>query len=57
MDEATALVRRHGGDVLDDTMLRFPEAETFACFVRDPDGQLIELIQAPGDPTAPPGKG
>jgi catechol 2,3-dioxygenase-like lactoylglutathione lyase family enzyme len=57
MDEATALVRRHGGEVLEDTMLRFPEAETFVCFVRDPDGQLIELLQAPGDPAAPPGTG
>ncbi len=57
MGEALALVRRHGGEVLDDTMLEFSEVETFACFVRDPDGQLIELIQAPGDPAAPPGKG
>jgi len=57
MDQAAALVREHGGTVLDDTMLNFPEAETFACFVRDPDGQLIELLQAPGDPSAPPGTG
>jgi catechol 2,3-dioxygenase-like lactoylglutathione lyase family enzyme len=57
MNDATALVRRHGGEVLEDTMLQFPELQTFACFVRDPDGQLIELIQAPGDPTVPPGKG
>lgn len=55
--DATALVCRHGGTVLDDTMLVFPEAGTFACFVRDPDGQLIELIQTPGDPVAPPGGG
>lgn len=55
MDAAMALVRRHGGMVLEDTVLRFPEAATVACFVRDPDGQLIELIQAPGDPAAPPG--
>lgn len=57
MDDATALVRRHGGEVLEDTMLKFPELQTFACFVRDPDGQLIELLQAPGDPATPPGKG
>jgi hypothetical protein len=28
--------------------------EAAAGMVADPDGQLIELVQAPGDPAAPP---
>jgi catechol 2,3-dioxygenase-like lactoylglutathione lyase family enzyme len=37
--------------------MRFPEFGSAACFVVDPDGQLIELVQAPGDPAAPPRSG
>ena len=49
-----AALRAAGVAVLEDTMLRFPEVGAAACFVRDPDGQLIELVQSPGDPAAPP---
>jgi catechol 2,3-dioxygenase-like lactoylglutathione lyase family enzyme len=54
IDAVVAAVCAQGGRVLDDTMLRFPDAGTFVCFVTDPDGQLIELVQSPGDPAAPP---
>ena len=54
IDAALAAVRAAGGRVLDDTVVRFPEFEAAAGMVADPDGQLIELVQAPGDPAAPP---
>jgi catechol 2,3-dioxygenase-like lactoylglutathione lyase family enzyme len=49
---------RVGGErVLDETVLDFPDFQAAACFILDPDGQLIELVQAPGDPSAPPHAG
>lgn len=54
IEAALAAVRAAGGRVLDDTVVRFPEFEAAAGFVADPDGQLIELVMAPGDPAAPP---
>jgi catechol 2,3-dioxygenase-like lactoylglutathione lyase family enzyme len=42
-----ALVRDHGGEVLDDT-----DVGGLAIMVRDPDGQLLELLPA----TAPEGR-
>ena len=38
LDAALAAVRAHGGEVLDDTNVGV------ACFVRDPEGQLVELL-------------
>jgi catechol 2,3-dioxygenase-like lactoylglutathione lyase family enzyme len=35
-----ALVEQYGGEVLRDTVI----GESGSCFVRDPDGQLIELL-------------
>jgi len=56
--QAVARVLRDAGErVLDETVLDFPEFQSAACFVVDPDGQLIELVQAPGDPSAPPRSG
>lgn len=56
--EATlAALRAAGERVLDDTIIRIPAFGAAACFVVDPDGQLVELVQAPGDPAAPPGAG
>jgi catechol 2,3-dioxygenase-like lactoylglutathione lyase family enzyme len=53
--EATVdALRAAGVRVLDETIIRLPEFQSAACFVTDPDGQLIELVQAPGDPAAPP---
>ena len=54
MDAALSAVRAAGGRVLDETVVRFPEFQSAAGMVVDPDGQLIELVMAPGDPAAPP---
>lgn len=56
--EATlAALRAAGERVLDDTLIRIPAYGSAACFIVDPDGQLIELVQSPGDPAKPPGAG
>jgi len=47
-------LRAAGERVVEETVIRFPEWQSAAGFVLDPDGQLIELVQAPGDPAAPP---
>jgi catechol 2,3-dioxygenase-like lactoylglutathione lyase family enzyme len=54
LDATLAALRAAGESVLDDSVIRIPAFEAAACFVSDPDGQLIELVQAPGDPAAPP---
>jgi len=50
-----ATLRALGGRVLDDTLIEIPDFGAAAAFVADPDGTLIELVQAPGDPEVPPG--
>ncbi len=50
-------LRDAGERVLDETVIDFPAFGSAACFVVDPDGQLIELVQAPGDPSRPPRSG
>jgi len=57
LDATLAALRAAGERVLEETVIRFPEFRSAACFVVDPDGQLIELVQAPGDPAAPPRAG
>jgi glyoxylase I family protein len=54
LEETLSALRAAGGRVLEETVIRFPEFQAGAAFVTDPDGQLIELVQAPGDPAAPP---
>jgi catechol 2,3-dioxygenase-like lactoylglutathione lyase family enzyme len=54
LDETLAALRAAGERVLEETVIRFPEFQAGAAFVVDPDGQLLELVQAPGDPAAPP---
>ena len=54
LDAVVDGLRAAGERVLEETIIRFPEWQSAACFVVDPDGQLIELVQAPGDPAAPP---
>ena len=50
-------LRAAGVNVLDRTRIDIPAFGAAAVFVTDPDGTLIELVQAPGDPAAPPGSG
>ena len=57
LDATLAALRAAGERVLDETIIRIPAVAAAACFVVDPDGQLIELVQAPGDPAAPPRSG
>ncbi len=44
-----------GVRILDRTHIDIPAFEAAAIMVTDPDGTPIELVQAPGDITAPPG--
>jgi len=57
LDATLAALRAMGERVLEETVIRFPEFQSAACLIADPDGQLIELVQAPGDPAAPPRAG
>jgi catechol 2,3-dioxygenase-like lactoylglutathione lyase family enzyme len=41
--------------ILNQTHIDIPAFAAAAIFITDPDGTLIELVQAPGDPAAPPG--
>ena len=54
MDATLAALQAAGERVLEETVVRIPQFQAAACFVVDPDGQLIELVQSPGDPAAPP---
>jgi catechol 2,3-dioxygenase-like lactoylglutathione lyase family enzyme len=54
MDAVLKGLRAAGERILEETVIRFPEWQSAACFIIDPDGQLIELVQSPGDPAAPP---
>jgi catechol 2,3-dioxygenase-like lactoylglutathione lyase family enzyme len=54
LDATLTALRGAGERVLDETIIRLPEFKAAACFILDPDGQLIELVQSPGDPAAPP---
>jgi catechol 2,3-dioxygenase-like lactoylglutathione lyase family enzyme len=54
LDATLTALRTAGERVLDETIIRIPEFQAAACFITDPDGQLIELVQAPGDLGAPP---
>jgi len=54
LDATLTALRTAGERVLEETVIRFPEFRSAAGCIVDPDGQLIELVQSPGDPTAPP---
>jgi catechol 2,3-dioxygenase-like lactoylglutathione lyase family enzyme len=47
-------LRSAGVKIVDRTYFEFPAFEAAAVMIEDPDGQRIELVQAPGDPAAPP---
>jgi glyoxylase I family protein len=44
-----------GVRILDHTHIDIPAFDAAAIMIADPDGTLIELVQAPGDVAAPPG--
>lgn len=46
---------RAGVDIVEASRISNPELGSHAVFVRDPDGLRIELYEAPGDPSRPPG--
>src|SRR5438093_2663268 len=46
LDATLAALRAAGERVLDETLIRVPASGAAACFVTDPDGQLIELVQS-----------
>ena len=48
-------LRAVGARVLDETLIEIPDFGAAAVMLTDPDGTLIELVQAPGDPEVPPG--
>jgi catechol 2,3-dioxygenase-like lactoylglutathione lyase family enzyme len=50
-----AALRAVGAAVLDDSLIEIPDFAAAAVLLTDPDGTLIELVQAPGDPEVPPG--
>ena len=56
LDAALAHLTGCGGRVLAGTHIALPAARARAVFVADPDGARIELVEAPGDPTALPGE-
>jgi len=48
-------LRAAGVTILEASRIDIPAFEAAAVFICDPDGTRIELVQAPGDPEAPPG--
>ena len=48
-------LEKAGVRILEHTRIDIPAFEAAAVFIADPDGTLIELVQAPGDPALPPG--
>ena len=57
LDGALAGLRAVGANILEDTIILYPKYHAACCFITDPDGQLIELVQMPGDPAKAPGAG
>ena len=54
LDGLVSELRRRGVRVVDETKIDIPMVEAAAVMIQDPDGLTIELVQAPGDPAAPP---
>ncbi|MBI1817216.1 MAG: VOC family protein [Deltaproteobacteria bacterium] len=57
LTEVIASLRAVGARVIEPSRIDIPAFAAAAIFVTDPDGTLIELVQAPGDPAVPPGAG
>jgi glyoxylase I family protein len=47
-------IEEAGGAILSETLMGDPDGPSAAVFATDPDGTLIELVQAPVDPTRLP---
>ncbi len=45
-----------GGELIEASRFRSAEHGSDVVFIADPDGSYIELIEAPGDPSVPPGE-
>jgi glyoxylase I family protein len=56
LDAMLVAIEQAGGTALAATRIENPTWHSRAIFVMDPDGMRIELLQAPGDPDALPGK-
>lgn len=56
LDATLEALRRAGATPLDDTRMENPAFEARAAIALDPDGNRLELIEAPGDPMAPIGE-
>lgn len=52
LDDAVALLVRVGGEPVDETRMDNARVHARAIVVLDPDGNRVELIEAPGDPAA-----
>jgi catechol 2,3-dioxygenase-like lactoylglutathione lyase family enzyme len=57
LDTVASALDQAGGRVLEHSRIEIRAASTRAVFVTDPDGTRIELVEAPGDPSALPGAG
>jgi len=57
LDATLAELEAAGGTALPATRIDNPAYRAGAVFVLDPDGTRIELVEMPGDPSAPPGAG
>lgn len=55
LEDALRACAEAGGEVQGRTRIGMPEHGVGAAFVLDPDGTRVELVQAPGDPSRPPG--
>jgi catechol 2,3-dioxygenase-like lactoylglutathione lyase family enzyme len=55
LDAVAARLEALGGRALAHTRVESPALRMRALFVADPDGARLELLEAPGDPAAPPG--
>jgi len=55
LDATLRDLRALGAGLVERSRIDLPAVGTAAVFVTDPDGTMIELVQAPGDPATPPG--
>lgn len=56
LEQTLAALRHDGVAILDDTRIPNSKLGAEAVYVHDPDGLRLELIETPGDPSAPLGE-